>query len=157
MKIIIDSREQMPLEFNDKHVTEIETMGLPFGDYGCEFKNGYQVPIVFERKSLGDLFGTLSQGYERFKREIEKAIAQEYKLILIIEGTMEDVYGGIPHSRRSGKSLMKQVFTLWTKYDIIPVFCANRVEMSRFIIETYTALGRKALEDIKKGNKRAPN
>lgn len=153
MKIIIDSREQLPLHFNDTYVTEVRTDCLPFGDYGCEYLNGYECPIVFERKSIPDLFGTLSKGYERFKRELEKAKQADLKLILIIEGTLSDVYRGCEYSKRNPFSVVKQIFTLWVRYDLYPVFCKDRHEMSRFIIETYTALGRKALEDIKTGKK----
>ena len=156
MIILQDSREQIPLHFDDPIVTEVEITCLPVGDYGCIYRNGWECPIVFERKNLFDLYGTLSQGYDRFKREIERATEQGYKLILIIEGTMRDVYNGIPHSKRDGQSLMKQIFTLWTKYDVLPVFCKDRAEMARFIVETYTALGRKALEDLKTNRKTTP-
>ena len=153
MKILQDSREQLPLEFNHELITETIIMPLPVGDYSCEFESGLQVPIIFERKSIGDLFSTLSGGYERFKREIEKAKSLDIKLILIVEGTLTKVLKGYKHSKRGPLSLIRQMFMLWIKHDIYPVFCKDRAEMTTYIIEFYAAIGRKALEDAKEARR----
>jgi len=154
MKILIDSREQLPLEFIDPYVTETEVIALPVGDYSCEYKEGWQCPIIFERKTVGDLFNTLTHHYKRFKREIERSKDMGVKLIILVEGSLTTVYEGIEHSKRGGETVVKQIFTLWVKYDIPTwYFCGNelniRFEMSRFIIETYSALGRKAMRDMR--------
>ena len=155
MKILIDTREQLPLDFDFLEiVTETETQTMPVGDYGCEFKNGFIPPIVFERKSIPDLFGTLTQGYDRFKKELEKAKELDIKLIIIIEGSLFQVEWGIAHSRRDGLSVAKQLFTLWIKYGLLPVFCTNREEMAKYIVHYYSAIGRKALEDCKQVTRR---
>ena len=147
----MDSREQLPLTFLHPFVTEVETMKLDCGDYACQYKNSYIPSIRFERKGIGDLFGTLSnkENYERFKREIQRAKDFDVKIIILIEGTLTKVLKGYEHSQREPDSIVKQLFTLWTKYDVMPVFCKDREEMSRYIIEFYTAIGRKALEDLK--------
>ena len=149
MKILVDSREQRPLEFNHELITETIRMPLPVGDYSCEFENGYQVPVVFERKTIGDLFSTLSQGYERFKRELGRAKDLDLKVILIIDGSFSKVLKGYKHSQRNPLSIVRQVFMLWIKYDLYPVFCKNTDEMSLYIIEFYAAIGRKSLEDAR--------
>jgi ERCC4-type nuclease len=153
MKIYIDTREQLPLEFKHEYVDSIEIVKLDVGDYCARFKNGYMPNVRFERKSLGDLYGTLSQGYERFKREILFSQELDTKLIILVECSMSKVLEGYEHSKRDGESIVRQVFTLWAKYNILPVFCKNREEMSRYIIEFYSAIGRMALEELKKGKK----
>jgi ERCC4-type nuclease len=88
MKIIVDTREQLPLEFQHHYITEVINTKLEVGDYGCQLENGYRIPICFERKSISDLFGTLSAGYKRFKKEILRAKEAKVVLVIIIEGTL---------------------------------------------------------------------
>lgn len=150
MRIMVDSREQKPIEFDvSGAISSVTTTGLPFADYWCEWepgseKAGYscEMPVVFERKSIGDLFGTLGKGMERFKREIERAKENNVQMILIVEGSIRDVARGYEHSKREGDSILKTMFTLWVKYDLVPVFCNDRHEMRRFMIETWEACGR---------------
>lgn len=150
MEILIDTREQLPLTFNHPFVEKITVQKIDCGDYCVRFHNGYIPTVRFERKSIGDCYGTMSQGYERFKREIQRAKDFEVKIIILIEGTLTKVLKGYEHSKREPDSIVKQLFTLWEKYDVMPVFCKDRDEMSRYIIEFYSAIGRKALQDLKK-------
>ena len=149
MIILQDSREQSPLEFADDLITEVMIVPLKVADYGCEFKNGYVPPVYFERKSLTDLFSTLGTGYDRFKRELDRAKEESYKIILIVEGTIYDILMGTEYSDRKGLTVLRQIFTLWIKYDLMPVFCKDRLEMSMFITHYYSAIGRKAIRDLK--------
>lgn len=154
MKILIDTREQSPLEFKHENVTDTCTKTLKVGDYGCEYKLGYIPPVFFERKSIGDLFGSMGKGYPRFKRELQRAECDNVKLILIIEGTLTKTLKGAKYSRMKGKSIVKKLFTLWIKYGLYPVFCKDRKEMSRYICEYYAAIGRKAMHDLKHDKQR---
>ena len=92
MKILIDTREQDLLEFGSKVHTERRKLDV--GDYGCEMDDGTIVPVIFERKSVGDWMSTLTnnkkaktQNYDRFKKEIQRAKDSNIKLLLIIEAT----------------------------------------------------------------------
>jgi len=136
MKIIVDTREQSKLLFNGLETIEKK---LDFADYGCEMIDGTIVPVVFERKSINDLYGTLSAGYERFKREVERCKESKFSMIIIIEGTLTKVSRGIKHSQRSPDSLLSQLFTLFVRYRIIPIFCKDPDEASKFITLFYTA------------------
>ena len=143
MILKIDSREQTPLDFTvGGSVSRIDVTGLPFGDYWAAYETGQEMPVCFERKGISDLFGTLSGGMERFKRELERARDNNFKIILIVEGTLSEVIAGAKYSTVEGKSILKTMFTLWVKYDVVPVFCPNRSEMKRFILETFEAIGR---------------
>ena len=86
---------------------------------------------------------------DRFKREIEKAKKLGIKLILIIEGSVSQVAWGTAYSKVNGHSILKTVFTLWIKYDLMPVFCVDKNDMSNFIYNYYCAIGRKAQSDLK--------
>lgn len=140
MHITIDTREQTPLKFIG---VETSSKKIDFGDYSCILSDGHVVPVVFERKSVCDLFGTMSVGYERFRNEINRCKESNFKMIIIIEGVLTKVSKGISHSCRSGDSVLSQLFTIWIKYDITPVFCKDQEESSKFITLFYTAFEKK--------------
>jgi ERCC4-type nuclease len=152
MKIIVDTREQLPLEFNHHYISEVIRKKLECGDYGCEYEDKSICPVYFERKSINDLFSTLSTGYKRFKKEILRAKTQHIVLLIIIEGTMSRILQGIDESQRSGNELLQQLFTLMLRYKIPFICCKNREEMTRWITEFYLAYGREYINN-KKGTK----
>lgn len=82
-KIFIDTREQMPLVID--YPTEVK--GLKFGDYAI---NDPKNKCYIERKSIADFIGTMSGGYERFCREIERSIAAEANLIVLVERPLQE-------------------------------------------------------------------
>ena len=142
MVIICDSREQRCLSFDGlEGIEKIEEMGLSFGDYSA-IVHGNPVPIVFERKGISDLFGTMTIGYERFKKEMQRAKESNMKLILAVEGTYTDVYQGISHSQFSGQSMVKKLAMLQVKYDLETWYCESRRVMARRIVDTFSAVER---------------
>lgn len=151
MKILIDSREQLRLEFSLSHpyIDNIIVKKLEYGDYACKFNDGYSPKIVFERKSISDLYGTMGKGYPRFKKEIIRAQEDEATMFLIIEGSMTTVGKGYKRSMIKGVSMIKKLFTLQAKYGIPVVFCNSRDEMRNYIINMFVALGRQHI--AKKG------
>lgn len=148
MKLYVDTREQLPLEFEvDGVVTEVIRTKLPYGDYaaGWEDKNGKHIefmPIFFERKSLGDLYGTLGKGMERFRKELQRANEDGIKLILIVEACLTEVLHGYEHSKMEGDSIIKTMMTLWVKHDVPHILCNDRNDMKRTILEMFSAIGR---------------
>lgn len=92
LHIIIDSRESAPWSWDpaDAHT---EIAGLTAGDYALASdteepkRKGQLRPVRFsiERKSLDDMLGTLSSGWERFKRELIRMESFPARVI-IVEG-----------------------------------------------------------------------
>lgn len=82
--VLMDTREQNPLNLD----TEIVESKLEFGDYtaGGEHFNG----VFIERKSLEDLCGTLSRGFERFQKEIVRAKSLDSYIVVLIESSYSD-------------------------------------------------------------------
>ncbi len=143
MKIIIDSREQKPLSFpRDKMVSQVVRLKLDVGDYGFQFREGYRCKVFFERKSIPDLFSTLTSGYERFRREIMRAKNSEVELIVAIEGTISEVLKGHKHSKVKGLTILKTLSMLRAKYKISHQFYCSRKMMAKGILEQFTAFGR---------------
>jgi len=72
--VVVDSREQLPYEFSGMEGPAGETVvvptvirGLPTGDYSIQ---GMIDRVAVERKSLDDLYGSVTWGRERFEAEI---------------------------------------------------------------------------------------
>jgi len=142
MKIIVDTREQQSLEFNHHYITQVIRRKCEVGDYGCQLEDGHEAPIYFERKSISDLFSTLSQNYKRFKKEIIRAKKGKQILVIIIEGSLTRIIKGVDESQRSGDEILQQLFTIMFRHKVPFVCCNNREESSRYIIETFLAYGR---------------
>lgn len=146
MRLIIDTREQTPIDFSGSRVfSEIITKPLSFGDYWCEHEtNGQEVPIVFERKSHGDLYGSLSnkERYLRLKRGFTKAKELGIVYILLIEASMTAISKGYIHSERTGSSVLRQIFMMFVRYNVIPIFTNDSWESRRLIEEIYDAVRR---------------
>jgi len=146
MKIIVDTREQLPLDFQHHYITEVIRRKCEVGDYGCQLEDGHETPIYFERKSVSDLFGTLSSGYKRFKKEIIRAKENKILLIIIIEGNLSKILKGFENSDRCGDSICQQLFTILIRYKIPFICCKDREEMTRYITEFYLAYGREYID-----------
>jgi ERCC4-type nuclease len=148
ISIYIDSREQQKLDFSSEYIENVTVYKLPVGDYGCKVQ-GERVPIIFERKSLSDLFGTLGSGMDRFKKEINRAHDQGFKLIIIIETTIDKILEGYKKSKMSGLGILRTLFTLKIKHNIDFICCKNREEMALYISEYFYSYAKNL---IKKGS-----
>lgn len=146
-RLTIDSREQKSLldTFNKDRFDSITVDGLPFADYWCSvYTDGTwtEVPIVVERKSLGDLYGTMTNGYERFKRELERCKENNCHMILAIEETIDRVHQGYEHSQFSGDAMLKKLGMMQVRYGLEVHYFNGRRAMARWIEELFDACAR---------------
>ena len=136
MIIIEDSREQRPLKFIAPYVEYVMKSKLDYGDYACVIKDNI-VPIIFERKSLADLFGTLGNGHGRFKKELKRAEEDKVTIIILIESSYRQVLTGYARSKMSGKSVLRTLFTYMLKHGVPFVCTGTRWDSEVFIQEFY--------------------
>lgn len=99
-QVIIDTREQDPLEFRNSKIEKIF-----IGDYLLTDK--YTNTFV-DRKSEGDFLGTLASGVDRFEREIEKAVGLNAYLFVVIETTINNIKYN--HKKFNRKTNLEYVF-----------------------------------------------
>lgn len=132
VKIIVDSREQKPLPIAESSFDEVYTAALPYGDYTVTINDAH-TNVCWERKSLGDLFGTMTKGYERFKREMERAKKDKAYMELLVEASMTEVGAGYKYSRFPGSAMLKKLATLKMRYGLNTFFFNNRREMAKYI------------------------
>jgi len=83
--IYIDTREQKPLKFT----RPMQVKKLDYGDYAFGTETDLH-DCYIERKSLADFVGTLSGGFDRFSREVERSVDAGDYLIVLIESKMSN-------------------------------------------------------------------
>jgi len=84
-EIWIDTRENKPLNFENSSVCKLD-----FGDYTLPPKN-YTFTHV-ERKSFSDFAATVTGGYDRFLREIERCKSLGCYMFVVIETDYNSIY-----------------------------------------------------------------
>lgn len=124
-----------------EQVSTVLHQKLDFGDYACTLEDGYIIPMIFERKSIGDLYGTMGKGYKRFKKAIGRAQSSSSTMAIIVEGTLTEVLAGYEHSKRSGISIVRQLNTIYFRYGIPTIYCAGRTEMTEYIYQFFYGAG----------------
>lgn len=85
-EITIDTREQSPWAFDPSLVHAVRGT-VRTGDYCVTGDKGFAV----ERKSLNDFLGTISTGWDRFQREINRASVAGFHLPVIVEARFSDI------------------------------------------------------------------
>jgi ERCC4-type nuclease len=121
MKIICDTREQKPL------FPKAPRQTLNVGDYTTIKLKG---KFVIERKSLSDLYGTLTKGNTRFKYELFRAAFHHITIEVFIEGSHDDfINKRFPKGedrKFSKEGLERLVKTFERKYYLKFVWCKSR-------------------------------
>jgi ERCC4-type nuclease len=119
----VDNREQQPYQFAgfraDKRqgggplVVETRTTCLQTGDYQLEEFEGR---VAVERKSLNDLFHTLSQGRDRFERELSRLNDFEVAAVMV-EAEWTRVFTDPPRfSNLDPKTIFRSVLAWQQRY-----------------------------------------
>lgn len=132
--VIIDTREQAPWRFTDikgdapRHLPVIvpTTVGtLKTGDYSID---GHQSAVAIQRKSLADLFGSLTNSKndpdrrDRFEDEVcrlHTLSAGHYDGAgcVIVEGDINDIFNSPPpNSGLNPKSVWRTIVSWWVRY-----------------------------------------
>lgn len=152
-KLLVDTREQQPLDFPKMKDVEVLRHTLLVGDYTARHLiEGRELPdvAVVERKGLSDLFLSFAGGYEREKAKWVKAQHLGLQYVLAIEGTISDILQGnrywhegeAQESRKSGLTQLRQLCTLSVKYQVQTWFFTTRKEMALYLLEYFLASGR---------------
>ncbi|MGE4424742.1 MAG: ERCC4 domain-containing protein [Pseudodesulfovibrio sp.] len=139
MVVVIDSREQLSLDFSRWGDVSTETGMLTAGDYSLR---GLEDKFALERKSIPDLVASITTGRERLIRELERLRGYEVKAI-IVEGTLEQVARHEYRSRTSPESVLQTLAAWQIKYDCSTLWCGSSAGCAYMV----RALGRHYLRD----------
>lgn len=93
LNFIVDTRENSILDVPNKQIKK-----LNYGDYCIEGNDN----IFIERKSLNDFCGTVSAGFDRFCRELDRCKADNNYLIILIEEKFNNInsLSYLPHTKK---------------------------------------------------------
>lgn len=111
--ILVDTREQDPLDFGGFDCA-IERASLATADYSVK---GLQDAIGLERKSESDLLGSLTQGRDRFERELARMRGFAVKAVLC-ETSWTRLSRGEYRSRMTPHSCLQSVLGLSVRYGV---------------------------------------
>lgn len=140
--IVVDSREKKwdhIRKYFDRNGVEYTVQKLDVGDYLNTDNGG----IVIDRKAnLQELCSNLSKGdgnIMRFTKEAARAKEQNYRFIVLIEGTTyketKDIIGWqSKYSKHSGRWLNDRMFNLTISYGVEWMFCRKN-ETAKKILE----------------------
>lgn len=122
---------------------------LDFGDYSIK---GLEEKICIERKTIGDLWGTLGdqKNYKRFIREWERAKDTKIKY-LIIEGNIADIDRGYRWSRVPANNIHAKLVSLQVKHNVHVIFAGSQKIARKYARKLLAKLYRYHLEGILDG------
>lgn len=127
-RLIVDTREQMPLCF--EHLEAVRGT-LATGDYSIE---GMEGAFMVERKSVQDLVGSLTQGRERFFRELERMRAAQCARLLIV-GKPVDLANVLHRRNVTAESIAGSLAAINARF--VPVVWAPSPELAAQMVERW--------------------
>mgnify|MGYP001575098059 FL=1 len=133
--IIIDTREQKPYTFKGYKVVR---KVLKAGDYSMSNR---QALVLIERKSLADLYGTLTRktNFERFIKELEKLKFAKYPF-LMLDCSPSHVHTGFSYSMANGGAVLDKLMRICCMYGVQVIFAGNREMSERLVLSIFNAV-----------------
>lgn len=143
MIILVDTREQLPYWPSNRTT-------LIVGDYTTKkLLNSFHI----ERKSLQDLYGTLTSGNQRFKYELFNAAYHQIHIEVYVEGSRDNfINKKFPKGedrKFSTDGLDKLIKTFERKYHLTFHWCKNRQHSKKLVMERLSAEERKPKKPLK--------
>jgi len=151
MRLVVDSREQRPLDFTRWPDVQTETGTLNAGDYALR---GLEDRFALERKSIPDLVASLTTGRERMVRELERLRGYEVKAI-IVEGTLEQVARHEYRSQANPESILQTIAAWHIRFGVPVLWCGSPsgcAYMVRSLARWFLLDAQKRLETIVKAH-----
>lgn len=127
--VVIDSREQVPLGFEN---LPVEPGTLDTGDYSIR---GLEHLIVVERKSLDDLLACVGRERARFKRELQRLRAYRFRL-LVIEADAARIEVGDWRSKLTSAHVFGSL-AAWTVQYGLPIWLAGDHDAAGRFVEKF--------------------
>lgn len=126
IRLVVDTREQLPYEFSDVPAIIVSRYALPAGDYSLA---GRENEVAVERKSLNDFVHTIIHERDRFRRELEKL--QGYiRACVVVEGSWDAICKQLYTSQAHPNSIIGSAMAIIIDYGI-PIYFFNGREAAR--------------------------
>lgn len=138
-----DTREQKSIIFKN---TEMVQSKLNFGDY-VPLSEPYFCNVFFERKSISDLWGTVSKGYERFCRELERAKEQDAYIVVVVDYLFSKAMSynyNKKFSKASSEFIFSRIRDILQKYENVQFVFSGDRKRSPELIKKIILMGENA-------------
>jgi len=114
MKLIVDTREQCPLDFS-RYDCEVERGTLATGDYSVAW---LEHMAAIERKSINDLVACcMGEQRDRFERELSRGRELEC-FCVVVEASMQDVAEHNYRSNMHPHAVLQSLLTFQVRYRV---------------------------------------
>lgn len=133
IRIIQDTREQKPWPFPAEEF-EVTVAKLSAGDYSIA---GLEDEFAIERKSLGDLVGTLIGGWIRFRKELNRLAGYRFAAI-VVEADISDVHDHRYESETKPASVLGRINSIMIDYAIPTMFLGHRDKCAPAVAQLIT-------------------
>ena len=127
IKLVADTREQMPFQFKNETVRG----ALQTGDYSVL---GLEDRIAIERKETNDLINCLCHDRKRFQKELLRSKTLDY-FAIVAECSYSSLVNGDFRSDMSPKSAIQTLLAFSVRYRL-PVFFAENAAYGAMITES---------------------
>jgi len=131
LKIVIDTREQKPLDFSRWAEVEVVRGTLKTGDYA---PLGYEDRVAIERKSADDLVASVIHGRDRFERELARGRELEH-FCIVVECSMVDIARHRYKSKACPESVLQSLLTFQIRYGV-PTLWADSPEGASYVVKS---------------------
>lgn len=156
--VVIDTREQKPFTFKGIICDKIDGGGelivttkrgtLRSGDYSLE---GFEDSLAVERKSLSDLYSTLSQGRARFERELARLASYRFAAVVIEADWSEVCTAPPPRTRFTPKAVFRSIIAWTVRFPVVHWIPAGPRRLAE--ITTFRLLERFLREELQRGGR----
>ncbi len=146
MKLLIDTREQRPLDFPDGIETAPATLAA--GDYSAP---GLEEHVAIERKELSDFIACIGPERDRFKRELARLRGYPCRAV-VIESDLRTILNGEYRSQIAAESVLGSLCSWMTRYKVPFIFASDRSGAARIVValvRTYRAQVEAFLKSVK--------
>lgn len=114
MRIVVDTREQTPLDFSPFPDCEVERGALATGDYSIK---GLENIVGIERKSCSDRLGSLTHDRARFERELARLRSFALRAV-VVEASWMQLAKGEYRSRMKPHSCLQSILGLGVRFEV---------------------------------------
>lgn len=157
--VVIDTREQLPFTFEGMTCDVIDG-GKPLivttqrgtlrsGDYSLL---GFESKVAIERKSLADAYSTLSQGRDRFERELVRLSAYQFAAVVIEADWPTICADPPPHTKLAPKTVFRSIVAWTVRFPSIHWIPAGPRRLAE--VTTFRLLERFLKEEFQSGKQR---
>lgn len=150
MIVIIDTREQLPLNFRG-YDCQMEIGTLQSGDYSIK---GFEIKAAIERKSEDDLLGSITKNRQRFEAELARLRGYELKAV-VCETSWHRLANGLYRSQMDKYTCMQSIIGLSVRYQIPFIMAESRQGAAYFVFHTLRHYLKQKEADLKHALKHA--